>query len=55
MRVKVLCQDCSRYYRYNDDNGEMLCDGCKLDIPHFHSRQAIECSSHIRRGSMIDN
>ena len=55
MKVKVICSECSRYYRFDDDKGELLVDGCKLDLPHFHSRKPVECSSHITRGSRLDN
>ncbi|MBP5422039.1 MAG: hypothetical protein J6Y78_06340 [Paludibacteraceae bacterium] len=53
--VECRCQTCSRYYRFDDDLGEALCQGCELDLPNFNPRNVIECSSYIKIGGWLDN
>ena len=55
MEVKTLCKNCGKYYRYDDDKGNLLVEGCKLDIPLFHPRKAIVCSSYLEKGKKYDN
>lgn len=50
MEIKTLCQNCSKHYRFYDDNGELIVEGCKLDIPLFHPRKPIVCSSYLDKG-----
>lgn len=54
MKTLYLCQSCTKYYRFDDDLGEMLVEGCKLDLPHFHPRKAVECSSYTEVGGRFD-
>lgn len=46
MKVMTLCSNCGRYYRFDDDNGDLLVEGCKLDIPLFNPDHPIICSSY---------
>ncbi len=50
MKGENYCQTCSKYYRFDDDLGDMLCEGCNLDLPIFSSKTPIVCNSYSRRG-----
>ena len=49
MEVKTFCKNCIRYYCFFDDDGELLVEGCKLDIPLFNSKKTIVCNSYVDR------
>ena len=51
MQLKNLCNTCNKYYYFNDDDGNLLIEGCKLDIPLFTTKKAVICNSYskIRR------
>jgi len=49
MKVETVCINCLRYYRFDDDNGDLLSEGCKLDIPLFDNRKPIICNSYRDR------
>lgn len=46
MEIKTLCRNCNHYYVFFDDDGEILTEGCNLDIPFFTSDKPIFCSSY---------
>ena len=47
--VKSKCSTCMEYYCFFDDDGEVLSEGCKLDIPLFDKNKSIICSSYRRK------
>lgn len=53
MEVKTLCKNCNRYFAFFDDCGEVLVDGCKLDLPIFNSKKAIICNSYMDRERVL--
>lgn len=49
----VCCQSCKKYFRFDDDLGEMLVEGCELDLPLFNSKKVITCNSYTNRRSRL--
>ncbi len=49
MEVKTMCINCKKYYVFHDDKGEILAQGCKLDLPIFNSHKSIVCNSYNDR------
>lgn len=46
MSAEIYCQTCKKYFRFDDDLGEMLAEGCELDLPIFDSKKPITCNSY---------
>ena len=42
----VFCRFCNKYYRVLDDDGELLCEGCRFDLPFFRSEELVNCNSY---------
>ena len=53
MSVENYCQTCKRYFRFDDDLGEMLVEGCELDLPIFNNNKPITCNSYVDRRSKL--
>ena len=52
--MKDVCgQSCKKYFRFDDDLGEMLVEGCELDLPIFNSKKIITCNSYTDRRSRL--
>ena len=49
MEVRTYCSNCTKYYVFFDDNGDILVEGCKLDLPIFNGKKPIICNSYKDR------
>ncbi len=46
MEIRTLCKNCKKYYVFFDDFGDVLVEGCKLDLPIFNAKNPIICNSY---------
>ena len=49
----VYCLSCKNYFRFDDELGEMLVEGCELDLPLFNNKKPITCNSYRDRRSRL--